>query len=351
MVLIPANLSMNGDKMNTDKPGYCLANKEVIEDHEQRIKDLESGGGVSSIQGVDPINIATVEGTTNISLKTGQGLTVDDNGFVGVNINTNKGLVLENGKLKVNLETETSTINYDSVSGKIYANINGMLKNGEDITFDSWGELLPRAIKPNINGKITTGEGILYATTQSLCGASAIKEALSVKQNKLTAPVTGGLIINGQMDNLIGINFKANGGVTYDENGAVMVDDTVVQKKLTAGNGITISSNTVSAKPQITSARIKVVGTGESGQPPSITIESGKTYILDITSYVNSITPTGYSRLSQGSIFCISLNPDGIIPMYFYEYQNRIMARLFNVAGVDLLCNNMWIEVLFKLDI
>ena len=238
---------MNGDKMNTDKPGYCLANKEVIEDHEQRIKDLESGGGVSSIQGVDPINIATVEGTTNISLKTGQGLTVDNNGFVGVDINTNKGLVLENGKLKVNLETENSTVNYDQVSGKIYANINGMLKDGADITFDSYGPSLPRAIKPTVS-KIETGSDILNATGQNLCGATAIKEALTTKQNKLTAPVTGGLVITGSSENMIGINFKNNGGITYDENGAVMIDDTVVQKKLTAGAGLKIENNVVQTK-------------------------------------------------------------------------------------------------------
>lgn len=312
----------------------------------------EIGPGTGSLRGVNPINISTVEDETNISLKTGQGLTVDDNGYLGVDVNTMKGIIIENGKVKVNLETENSTIDYDLVTGKIFANINGMLHNGEDITFDSWGPQLPRAVKPNINGKITTGSGILNATTQSLCGASAIKEALSVKQNNLSAPLSGGLIINGQMSNLIGINIKNNGGIVVDQDGQVEIDDNVVQKKLTAGSKITIDqrTNTIDAKPQIETVRVKVIGTGASGQPPTHYINANTSDIYDITSYVTGAIPSGYKLAGQGTMFCTSMSNPAVIPCYFFYYNNKYQVQLFNTLDTPVTLNNMWVELLLTLE-
>lgn len=204
----------------------------------------ELGPGAGEVIGTAPIVVTKSEGTTGISLDFGDGLKKD-----------------ENDKLIVDVE-DSHTLEFNTITGELHANIFGMLKDGDDINYNSYGPSLPRAVKPVITGKITDGNELLSTTSEHLVSAKAVKDALATKQNKMTAPTTGGLIISGTSENLIGINFKSSGGITYDENGAVMVDETVVQHKLTAGAGLEIDNNVVKTKYSGGVARMGTVSFG-----------------------------------------------------------------------------------------
>lgn len=92
--------------------------------------------------------------------------------------------------------------------------------------------------------------------------------------------------------------------------------------------------------------RIKIIGTGEAGQPPTHYINANAVDRIDITDYIVNNTPAGYKPLGQGIMFCTSIGSDNVIPDYFYYYNSKYWVAIRNF-GTAVTLNNMWIEVLY----
>ena len=185
--------------------------------------------------------------------------------------------------------------------------------------------------------------------------SGAVKTALDAKQDVMTLdtqPRSGST------------NAIMSGGV-YD----ALLDK---QNKLTAGTGITLGSgsnptiaancDTVptsgSSKPVtsggvrtaltdiVKTIKVKIIGTGETGQPPTLLVPAGTVVRYNISSYVNDNMPSNYRLAGDGTMFCTSIGNDDVICLYFYYYSGSYSVALKNLSDSNITLNNMWMEML-----
>lgn len=406
--------------MTEEKPIYCLANKQVIEDHEQRIKDLEEHGpgpGGHEYTGLRPIAVDNDNYTIGISV--GRGLVVDDetgmlrlnvtdpmkvsSGQLGINLGRWMNTDLSTGKLSVAPGTGDGIImDYEDDKLKlqnhdpIKVDRQGIgLKIGTGLGLDSEGNLQVTSAtgltftaplhEDTETGEVTLnyGNGLSVGLTGELyvpkCQSlnveddlnkpatgylvKSVKDGLEAsKQDKLYVDDLAGLVLSdrsgGGQNIRVDVGPLESGSMKFVRSSVIyngfietraLID--AKQSKLTAGSRIALDERTatIDAKDQITAVRVKVIGTGASGQPPTQNIGANASLQLDITDYVQGAIPSGYTMVGQGAMFCTSLSHDAVIPSYFFYYNSKYWAKLLNTSSAAITLNNMWVEILVKL--
>ena len=212
--------------------------------------DLTISGGQSYSAG-DFIDITSGVISVDSSSLAGNGLTTDSNGALEVD----NSVVATQTDLSSYLRNDAYGViqNFLDSTGDTYLTV--MDGYGEDyvklVAFDTPGVNPHVEIYENGSGDtkffydhMERGSQISidYPTSS---GTLALTSDIAGKQDTLTA----GLGIDIDANNEISVDASDldGNGLTVDANGALAVDTTTIQEKLTAGSGISISGNTISA--------------------------------------------------------------------------------------------------------
>ncbi|WP_118808900.1 ESPR-type extended signal peptide-containing protein [Haemophilus haemolyticus] len=201
-----------------------------------------NGADVSHDKGTNTYTVsAKVEGskglenkTEGLSVKAGEGVTVDDKG-VSVKSKANGGITVDASGVSVNAKTDGGlTVGADGVS--VNAKTNGGIKvDGTGVSVDVDGKTIEVGTDGKVTAKVASAKG-LEKTDDGLAIKSKTNGGLTVDADgvSVNAKTNGGIKVDGEG---VSVNAKTNGGIKVDGEGvSVKTDGTTIEVDATTGN-------------------------------------------------------------------------------------------------------------------